>query len=193
VVALRPLVVEATCRFLTAVGPSLRGLPYGKTNHLADMDRWPGELRAFDRDAVIALATDPDRSDQARVLSIALTVTIDQGNPAAVVRTEPSPCSEVAGRPVDDDRLGGGGGDGSGGDRPCRRNSATSSSLSKSQILTRRRAQDEQRQRADASNGRMSPLMMPSVTRSMTTRWSQQQAMPGGGHPGRRRMTVGSG
>jgi hypothetical protein len=114
-----------------------------QTDHLADMDRRLVELRAFDGDAVIGLASDLQRSDQAWVRSITLTVAIDQDHPAASVSAVP-PCSEVAGWPVDDDRLGGrwrgrlrrGG--------PRCRNSATLSSVWKNQMLPRRLTQDEQ-------------------------------------------------
>jgi hypothetical protein len=80
---------------------------YHKTNHLADMDRGFIESSAFDRDAIIALATDPHWSDEARVRSIALTVAVDQGHAAAAVRAQQPPCCEVTGRSVEHDRPGG--------------------------------------------------------------------------------------
>jgi hypothetical protein len=53
------------CRLLAAVGQNLRGLAYHNPNHLADMDRGFIEPSALDGDAVIALATDAHRPDQA--------------------------------------------------------------------------------------------------------------------------------
>ena len=79
-----------------------------KTNHLAHMNCRLGKLRTFDRDAVIALATDRHRSDQTRVRSMALTVAVDQGQPAAAFCAVPPPCREVAGWSVDDNWRGSG-------------------------------------------------------------------------------------